>query len=90
MPNILAWAGSMAVENIANSDALYHDVEHTILVTLVGQEVLRGQPHPGGREFLLKTGCTSSFPWLATTLAMCAVCAETIAAISVPRALTAR
>lgn len=40
---IIAWAGNMALENIANSDALYHDVEHTILVTLVGQEVLRGK-----------------------------------------------
>ncbi len=36
--DIIAWAGSMALENIANSDALYHNVEHTILVTLVGQE----------------------------------------------------
>ncbi|NET52843.1 MAG: metal-dependent phosphohydrolase, partial [Merismopedia sp. SIO2A8] len=35
--------GSMALENIANSDALYHNVEHTILVTLVGQEILRGK-----------------------------------------------
>ncbi|HBB33823.1 MAG TPA: metal-dependent phosphohydrolase, partial [Cyanobacteria bacterium UBA9273] len=25
------------------SDALYHNVEHTILVTLVGQEILRGK-----------------------------------------------
>ncbi|MBL1178758.1 Npun_R2479 family HD domain-containing metalloprotein [Pantanalinema sp. GBBB05] len=41
--DIIAWAGGMALENIANSDALYHDVEHTILVTLVGQEVLRGK-----------------------------------------------
>jgi hypothetical protein len=41
--DIIAWAGGMALENIANSDALYHDVEHTILVTLVGQEVLRGR-----------------------------------------------
>ena len=40
---IIAWAGSMALENIANSDALYHNVEHTILVTLVGQEILRGK-----------------------------------------------
>ena len=28
-----------ALENIANSDALYHNVEHTILVTIVGQEI---------------------------------------------------
>lgn len=40
---IIAWAGAMALENIANSDALYHNVEHTILVTLVGQEILRGK-----------------------------------------------
>jgi hypothetical protein len=40
---IIAWVGAMALENIANSDALYHNVEHSILVTLVGQEVLRGR-----------------------------------------------
>ncbi|MEM9219952.1 MAG: Npun_R2479 family HD domain-containing metalloprotein [Cyanobacteria bacterium P01_F01_bin.150] len=41
--DIIGWVGSMALENIANSDALYHNVEHTILVTLVGQEMLRGK-----------------------------------------------
>ncbi len=41
--DIIGWAGNMALENIANSDALYHNVEHTILVTLVGQEILRGK-----------------------------------------------
>jgi hypothetical protein len=40
---ILGWAGGMALESIANSDALYHNVEHTIMVTLVGQEILRGK-----------------------------------------------
>lgn len=40
---IIAWAAGMALENIANSDALYHNVEHTIFVTLVGQEILRGR-----------------------------------------------
>ncbi|MEL6247448.1 MAG: Npun_R2479 family HD domain-containing metalloprotein [Cyanobacteria bacterium J06554_6] len=47
--DIIAWAGSMALENIANSDALYHNVEHTILVTLVGQEMLRGKHIREGR-----------------------------------------
>ena len=42
-PEIIAWAGTMALENIANCDALYHNVEHTMLVTLVGQEILRGK-----------------------------------------------
>lgn len=41
--DILSWAGNMALENIANSDALYHNVEHTILVTLAGQEILHGK-----------------------------------------------
>ena len=41
--DIIGWAANMALENIANSDALYHDVEHTILVTLAGQEILRGK-----------------------------------------------
>ncbi|NEQ39867.1 MAG: metal-dependent phosphohydrolase [Okeania sp. SIO3I5] len=42
-PEIIAWAGNMALENIANCDALYHNTEHTMLVTLVGQEILRGK-----------------------------------------------
>jgi hypothetical protein len=41
--DIIGWAANMALENIANSDALYHDVEHTVLVTLVGQEILQGK-----------------------------------------------
>lgn len=40
---VLGWVARMALENIANSDALYHDVEHTMLVTIVGQEILRGK-----------------------------------------------
>jgi hypothetical protein len=40
---IIGWAGHMALENIANSDALYHDVQHTVMVTLVGQEILKGK-----------------------------------------------
>ncbi|HEY9902153.1 MAG TPA: Npun_R2479 family HD domain-containing metalloprotein [Candidatus Sericytochromatia bacterium] len=40
---IIGWVGNMALENIANSNALYHNVEHTVFVTLVGQEILRGK-----------------------------------------------
>lgn len=40
---ILAWAGRMALERIAQTDALYHTMDHTISVTLVGQEILRGK-----------------------------------------------
>jgi hypothetical protein len=41
--SIIAWAGRMALEHFANSNALYHNMEHTIMVTLVGQEILRGK-----------------------------------------------
>jgi hypothetical protein len=40
---IIAWAGTMALEIIADTDALYHNLEHTIHVTLVGQEILGGK-----------------------------------------------
>ncbi len=41
--NIITWSGHLALENIANSDALYHNVSHTIMVTLVGQTILEGK-----------------------------------------------
>ncbi len=41
--DLLGWVANMALEIIANSDALYHNVEHTVRVSLVGQEVLRGK-----------------------------------------------
>ena len=37
------WVGRFALENIANSDMLYHDIEHTMLVTTVGQQILIGK-----------------------------------------------
>jgi hypothetical protein len=40
---IARWAGRLALENIANSDMLYHNVEHTIMVTSVGQAILQGK-----------------------------------------------
>jgi hypothetical protein len=46
----------LALENIASSDAPYHNVEHTVLVTLVGQEILRGK--------YIREGNISSSEWL--------------------------
>lgn len=60
--NIIAWAGRLALENIANSDALYHNVEHTILVTLVGQCILQG-------KHLCEGGVTPR-DWLQYTIAL--------------------
>ena len=36
-------AARLIIERIANSDALYHDVQHTTLVTLCVQDILRGR-----------------------------------------------
>jgi len=33
----------MMLERLGNSDALYHNAEHTMMVTLVGQQIVRGQ-----------------------------------------------
>ncbi len=41
--NILVWSAHLALENIANTDALYHNVEHTMLVALAGQAILEGK-----------------------------------------------
>ena len=40
---LLEIASRMAIECIGNSDALYHNIEHTMLVTLAGDAILRGR-----------------------------------------------
>jgi hypothetical protein len=42
-PGLISFVAQIALENIATSDAAYHDVNHTIMVTLVGQDILRGR-----------------------------------------------
>lgn len=53
---ILPWFGRLALENISNSDLLYHNIEHTIMVTMVGQEILKGKH--------LSEGGVTSTDWL--------------------------
>jgi hypothetical protein len=55
-PGIIDYVGHMALELIANSDAPYHDLNHTICVTLLGQEVLKGRH--------LRQGGVSPRDWL--------------------------
>ncbi len=59
---ILSWFGRLALENISNSDLLYHDVDHTIMVTLVGQEILKGKH--------LSDGGVTSDDWLHFIIAL--------------------
>ena len=39
----LGGAARLVLERIGNSDALYHNLEHTMMVTLVGQQIIRGR-----------------------------------------------
>ncbi len=55
-PGIIAFVGQLALENIANSDAAYHDMHHTIMVTSVGQQILVGRH--------IKEGGVSPHDWL--------------------------
>ena len=41
--NVIGWSSHLALEIIANSDALYHNVEHTVMVVLAGQTILEGK-----------------------------------------------
>ncbi|MCY7393309.1 MAG: metal-dependent phosphohydrolase [Leptolyngbyaceae cyanobacterium CAN_BIN12] len=41
--DLISQAAMTTLTAIAHTDALYHNVEHTILVTMVGQEILRGK-----------------------------------------------
>jgi hypothetical protein len=45
-------AARLAIDCIGGSDALYHNVEHTMLVTLVGFDILRG------RQLLVETNAS--------------------------------
>jgi hypothetical protein len=60
--NIVEWTGRLALENIANSDALYHNIEHTMLVTSAGQAILRGKH--------LKDGGITPRDWMHFTTAL--------------------
>jgi hypothetical protein len=42
-PEVIAEAARLVLERIGSSDALYHSAEHTAMVTLVGQDILRGE-----------------------------------------------
>jgi hypothetical protein len=43
LTEVIQSAARLALDCIANSDALYHNVEHTMLVTLVGYDILKGR-----------------------------------------------
>ena len=53
---VIHTAAVMAMEIIANSNAFYHNAEHSMMVTLVGQEIVRGK--------YLRDGGVSADEWV--------------------------
>ena len=43
LTEIVPTVARLSLECIGNSDALYHNVEHTMLVTLVGYDIMKGR-----------------------------------------------
>src|SRR5215471_21693771 len=43
LAGLIPFAARLALECIGNSDALYHNVEHTMLDTLAGHEIMKGR-----------------------------------------------
>src|SRR5262245_349198 len=43
LAELIPFAARLALECIGNSDALYHNVEHTMLVTLAGHDIFKGR-----------------------------------------------
>ena len=43
LAELIPFAARLTLECIGNSDALYHDVEHTMLVTLAGHDIFKGR-----------------------------------------------
>lgn len=54
-------AARLMLERIGNSNALYHNIEHTMMVTLVGQQIIRGR---------LLSGAVTPEDWLHYTCAL--------------------
>ncbi len=60
--NITCWVGRLALENISNSDALYHDIDHTIMVSLAGLSIIEGKH--------LREGGVSPRDWMRYMIAV--------------------
>ena len=43
LADFLPYVARLTIECIGNSDALYHDIEHSMLVALVGHDILMGR-----------------------------------------------
>ena len=80
--NYVNWIGRLALENIANSDMLYHDIEHTMLVTTVANRFFWANISPTVASARV-SGRTSSRPCFATISVTSAACVASMAMVYV-------
>ncbi len=59
---VVVWSGRLALENIANSDALYHNVNHTVMVSSAGMAIIEGKH--------LREGGVSPRDWMHFMIAL--------------------
>jgi len=72
LTELIPSAARLSLECIGNSDALYHNVEHTMLVTLVGYDIMKDDrslyPRPPAISSSRSTRITSNtWCWCGTT-----------------------
>ncbi|HYE49631.1 MAG TPA: hypothetical protein VEB20_08575 [Azospirillaceae bacterium] len=60
--NTLRTSAALSLETIVNTDALYHDAEHTMMVTMVGQQIALGK--------MLREGGVDPTDWVQYMVAL--------------------
>ena len=50
LTELLPFAARLTLECIGNSDALYHNIEHSMLVTLAGHDILTGRAYVAAND----------------------------------------
>ena len=69
LPELLPFAAKLALECIGNSDALYHNIEHTMLVTLVGHDILMGRAFQRPQRAITLTLSLGAYCTISVTFA---------------------
>src|SRR3954451_11854359 len=69
LTELLPFAAKLTMECIGNSDALYHNIEHTLLVTLAGHDILTGRARCSGppRQTTMRISFWRALPMTSDT-----------------------
>ena len=70
LTEVLPFAARLTLECIGNSDALYHNIEHSLLVTLAGHDILTGRQLLRERQHgIMRTSFWRASPMISDTFA---------------------